>query len=418
MKFLTLPIISLLITLIVSCDQQPVKKATPVGVVFNKETLKRVGNDGDNWCLTWAVDDAQITSMCDGNWMAVGKYNTKTEAYHNHLYKITGGPDHFTRCFLYQYPDFRGNYDGWYGYGIIAIDSTIYSMVSKTLDSTWKPPFQGLKMLKSPDNGKTWYRINSKGEEKLLETFDRKMRDDTTRNEMFLIRDFGRKGYGKVAYPFTYCSFVQRGRANSEAGDDYVYIYAPEFCRSNKLLLARVNKNELGHLDKWEFFKKWNGDKPVWTKDIEQRGAVYEFPAVSEHGELFGWYSWLPSVVWNKGLGLYIMAAGGTRANNVEYPGDTTGMYYDNWVHTKTGSLGFWYSENPYGPWKQFYYTDYWFVDTKNNRTYQPKLSPKWISKDGKRMTLIWSDEGDEKEGVEYGSFYTWNQMEIELIMK
>jgi len=402
-----------LIAILAGCKEAP--KKNPVGVEFNKKTLRRVWNRGDNWCLTWAIDNTQVTSMCDGNWLSVGRYDIQAEAFHNNLYKIIGNPENFGRCSIYQYPDFAGNYDGWYGYGIIAVDSTIYSMVSKTLDSTWKPPFQGLKMLKSPDNGETWYRVNSKGEEKLLPTFDHKLRDDTTKNEMFLIRDFGREGHGKVAYPFTYCSFVQRGRANSEATDDYIYIYAPEFSQSNLLRLARVKKNEIEYLDKWEFFKSWNGDQPVWTKNIEERGTVYKFPAVSDHGEMFGWYSWLPSVVWNKGLGLYIMANGGTRANYVEYPNDPSGMYYDNWVHTKTGSLGFWYSENPYGPWKQFFYTDYWKIDSKNNRTYQPKLSPKWISEDGTKMTLIWSDEGDVKDGVEYGSYYTWNQMQVIL---
>lgn len=400
----------------VSCSNVTNKK--PVGIKFNTETLRRVGNSGDNWCVTWAIDDAQITSMCDGNWLSVGDYNPKTEAFHNKLYKIIGEPDNFERVFMYEYPDFRGNYDGWYGYGIIAIDSTIYSMVSKTVDSLWTPPFPGLKMLKSPNNGKTWYRVNNKGDEKLLETFDHQMRDDTSRNEMFLYKEFGRKGNGMLSYPFTYCSFVQRGKANSETTDDFIYIYAPEFSQSSQLLLARVNKNEIEYRDKWEYFKAWNNDIPIWTKDIEERGVVYKFPAVSEHGELFGWYSWLPSVVWNKGLGLYIMVNGGTRANYVEYPNDTSKMYYNNWVHTKTGSLGLWYSENPYGPWKQFYYTDYWQPDNKNNRIYQPKLSPKWISEDGTKMTLIWSDEGDEVEGVEYGSFYTWNQMEITLEME
>lgn len=54
------------------------------------------------------------------------------------------------------------------------------------------------------------------------------------------------------------------------------------------------------------------------------------------------------------------------------------------------GSLGFWYSANPFGPWEKFYYTGHWIVDDLNNRTYQPKLSPKWIGEDGTEMTLIW----------------------------
>ncbi len=42
-------------------------------------------------------------------------------------------------------------------------------------------------------------------------------------------------------------------------------------------------------------------------------------------------------------------------------------------MHTRTGSLGFWYSENPYGPWRQICYTDYWTVDDPGNLTYQSR---------------------------------------------
>ena len=90
--------------------------------------------------------------------------------------------------------------------------------------------------------------------------------------------------------------------------------------------------------------------------------------------------------------------------------------FYSGWVHTKTGSLGFWYSENPYGPWKQFFYTDYWTID-EENRTYQPKLSPKWISEDGKKMIFIWSDAMKNEEGKFWTKHYLWNQMEIEILV-
>jgi|GEM_PF-5838288 len=85
------------------------------------------------------------------------------------------------------------------------------------------------------------------------------------------------------------------------------------------------------------------------------------------------------------------MANGGTYAGrNFSLSNED---YYDRFMHHQTGSLGFWYSDTPYGPWTQFYYNDKWTVDDSRNLTYQPKLSPKWISDDG----------------------YTWNQMEIQI---
>ena len=61
------------------------KKTVPEGVIFNKETLKRLGASGDNWCLTWAADGSQIVSMCDGNWLDQKNYASQI---HNHLYRI------------------------------------------------------------------------------------------------------------------------------------------------------------------------------------------------------------------------------------------------------------------------------------------------------------------------------------------
>ena len=89
--------------------------------------------------------------------------------------------------------------------------------------------------------------------------------------------------------------------------------------------------------------------------------------------------------------------------------------YYDSWMHTETGSLGLWYARNPYGPWRQLHYTDYWTVDGPGNRTYQPKLSPKWISDDGKEMVLIWSDAMRNEQGRSHTVNYRWNQMKITI---
>ena len=110
------------------------------------------------------------------------------------------------------------------------------------------------------------------------------------------------------------------------------------------------------------------------------------------------------------------MANGGTYAGHGMSGAEHD--YYDKWMHTKSGSLGLWYSENPYGPWKQFYYTDHWLPDNAGNLTYQPKLSPKWISDDGKRMTMIWSDAMRNPDGYSHSVNYKWNQMQIEILTR
>jgi hypothetical protein len=106
-------------------------------------------------------------------------------------------------------------------------------------------------------------------------------------------------------------------------------------------------------------------------------------------------------------------------ANGGTYGGKTLSEksedYYSSWMHTKSGSLGFWYARHPWGPWTQFFYREEWTVDSPDNRTYQPKLSPKWISPDGKQMVLIWSDAMKNAQGRSHTVNYRWNQMEITM---
>ena len=178
-----------------------------------------------------------------------------------------------------------------------------------------------------------------------------------------------------------------------------------------------MRKDKLGVRSEWEYFVRYDGKrKPVWTRDLDKRGYVHVFPEKSSDGNCFGWYSWLPSVVWSEGLGLYIMVNGGTYGGMTMTASDRD--YYGSWMHTRSGSLGFWYSRNPYGPWRRFYYTEYWTVDDSANRTYQPKLSPKWISNDGREMVLIWSDAMKDEQGHSHTVNYCWNQMRIRIELR
>lgn len=400
----TLLSLSLLLTLLPAGTRQA--RALPAGVIFHKDTLYRSDNRGDNWCLTWAADDSQVTSMCDGNWLG-GK-----TSYHNHLYRIVGGPDGFTRKDIPAYPQFVWGTGSWFGYGIVSVDGVLYATISKTPRNRWSGPFRGIKLLKSSDNGDSWYRVNQRGAEKLIGAND-EARNDVNLDEMFVLEESGLAHQEQEAYPFSYVAFVQHGQDSAAAQDRYVYIYSPEGAYAHKLLLARVPKEKVGVRSAWEYFAGYDGSEPIWTTDLRLRGYVHSFPRKNDKGHYFGWYSWLPSVVWNEGLGLYIMVNGGTYGGRQMTDSDKD--YYDAWMHTETGSLGLWYAEKPYGPWRQFYYTDYWTVDDSKNRTYQPKLSPKWISADGKQMVLIWSDAMKNEQGRSHTVNYKWNHMKITI---
>jgi len=381
----------------------------PNKVIFQKETLTRIGYRGDNWCQTWADDNSVITSMDDGNWLATQEENK----YHHHLYRLIGEPDNFIPEDIPGYPDFLLDKGGWFGFGVISVNGVLYSLVSKTSGQRWSGPFRGVKLLKSIDRGQTWSRVNSNGEEQCL------LQNDLSHyiveaNEMLFFEEFGQAHEQQIAYPFSYMDFVQCGKDNSAAQDNYLYLYAPEGAQAHQLMLARVPKEHLGSRDKWEYFTGYaNKSQAKWSKNIRDRQPVHIFPKKNSNDEYFGWYSWLPSVVWNEGLQLYIMVNGGTYAGYNLTNSDKD--YYDSWMHTKTGSLGFWYSDKPFGPWTQFFYTDYWTIDSPGNLTYQPKLSPKWISDSGKEMVLIWSDAMKNSEGLSHNLHYKWNQMVINI---
>jgi len=282
---------------------------------------------------------------------------------------------------------------------VLSVDGILYSVVSKTPGPGWSGPFRGIKLLKSADNGKTWCRVDRFGRERKMPPHD--------------------PGWNEVTPPSG-----EGGDATGNAGIEGrkgVYelravIYSPERACAHKLLLARVEKEKIGVRSAWEYFMRHEGGRPVWTSDIRKRGYVLEFPEKSKDGSYFGWYSHLPCVVWNEELGVCIMVTGGTYAGKGMSASDAD--YHSAWMHTRTGSLGFWYAYRPWGPWRRFFYTDYWTADDPRNLTYQPKLSPKWISKDGRRMVLIWSDAMKNREGKSHTVNYKWNQMQITILTK
>ena len=389
-----------------ACSPPPPQAFVPAEASLHADTLVRVGERGDNWCITWTADDSQMTSMCDGSWLE------PEAAYHNRLYRILGGPQGFDREDLTGYPSYRGGEGSWFGYGIVSLGGTLYSAVSKTPGPRWSGPFRGIKLLKSTDNGVSWSRVSRHGEERPLAP-EEPGRYDLSPAEMFFFEESGRPHREQIAYPFSFVSFVQNGRDGSASPDGYAYIYSPEGAASHELLLARVRAERLDERAAWEYFVRHGEDGPVWTRDLEARGPAHVFPERCSDGHYFGWYSWLPSVVWNEAAGLYIMVNGGTYGGDGMTDSDAD--YFDPWMHTESGSLGFWWSAAPYGPWREIQYVEHWTVDDPNNRTYQPKLSPKWISGDGREMVLIWSDAMKNAEGRSHRVNYMWNQMRITL---
>lgn len=354
-----------------------------VSVEFDPLIL-RSGRSGDNWSMTWADDDCLYTS-CDDGWgwdytATAGLFNghpVRLSRYNNRVWRLEGGPYDFNPQFIPTFPYYNER-DEWYGYGIISVDGTIYHYITCASDNGFFYPFRGTKLLYTEDHGQYWYLHNGKSVYNLE-------RNKAPENMLFWCEGDD--------YAFANIEVLQCGKDNAWAKDNYIYLYSPNGrYHYHQLNCARVAKDKIRDRSAYEFFKELDSSgEPVWVTEIHQRGSIHEFP---DH---YGWYSWLPSVVYNKGLDLYIMANGGTGVNGSD-------------MHELPASLGIYYAEKPWGPWKEACYTAEWVADKPANRLYQPKLSPKWISDDGKEMFLIFSDASDE-----WGYQYRWNQQRIIL---
>lgn len=386
-----------LILLVIGCQSQ--QKEKPTGVKFNTETIERKGYFGDNWCQTWAANGNIYTMLDDGNgwWGNATKDKGLTGWWGSMCIQISGD-ENFTSDEVKRMP-------GWpkspvnsplYAYGTISVEGTIYVWLWRSETDVWYRRPIGNRLLYSPDLGQTFYRWN--GEKETEQTIN-----EIDSASFFFYKEDPTPKEGKDAYAFNWIAFCQNGQDNNAAKDDYVYMYSAEQSDVRNLSVIRVHKNHLLDKSKYEFFKEWNSDIAEWTSNMEERGVNLRYPEKRDNDE-WNWASWFPSVVYNKGLDKYIMVSYG-----ITDPGK---KYWDGWCRNceYPASLGFWYAETPYGSWEQFHYEEYFYADRQANRTYGFKLSPKWISEDGKKMVLIWSDAGDD-----HSTNYKWNQMEIEI---
>lgn len=385
----------------IGCQSQSTREY-PTGVKFNYETIVRKGNFGDNWCQTWAADDNIYTMMDDGNgWWGSKTKLTNLDDWEGSMFLQISGNENFSDTDVKKmsgWPKNKVN-SPMYAYGTISVDGIIYVWVWKSEQDTWYHRPVANRLLYTPDYGQTFYRWNGQEEtEDSYENYDEA--------SFFFFKEDPKWKLDRYAYAFNWIAFCQNGKDNSLAKDSFIYMYSPEQYNPRDLNVIRVNKHSILDKREYEYFKNWNGDQPEWTRKMEERGANLQYPE-KDNGEDWLWASWYPDVVYNSGLDLYIMVSYGVS--------DSNKSFWDGWCGgcKFPASLGFWYAENPWGPWHQFYYTEHFYADRENNITYGFKLNPKWISNDGKTMHLIWSDAGDD-----HSTNYKWNQIQIELITK
>ena len=349
------------------------------------DTILRLGGHGDNWHMTWADDDEMYVGLCDGK----GLPGTKQGFFNSRMYRVAGDPPNVTFEDMPGYPDLPFGDQWFYGFGILALDDSIYHYLTTPKHSLTQPDpvFIGAKLIYSRDRGRTWH--NQDGSAPVVwEDFSER----STQTMVF---------FNEPNNSFSLITVLQMGRNYEYNRDGFVYLYSPNGDAEgtmNQLALCRVAKEKLLERAAYEFFAGREGDDGArWSSRIEQRAPVHEFPAgwVNKH---LNPYAWHPSVTYFAPSGQYLMANWGMGT-------DATGQWF-----TKPSYLGFWTAPQPWGPWTQVHEELSWTPGGEQAaRAYQPQIAPKWIAADGSSFWLVWTDFGQDMR------HYAFNAQRVEV---
>ena len=303
------------------------------------DTILRQAKGSDNWPSTWGDDDYLYTAYGDG----VGFEPFLKQKLSLGLSRVRGDPPQIVgenlRC-----PSLEQQGDGARGKkasGLLMVDGTLY---------LWARNASNAQLAWSDDRGATW-----------------------TWAEWRLTTSFG-------------CpTFLNFGKNNSNARDEFVYIYSHDadsaYERADCMLLARVAKQLITQRRAYEFFQHLDAQgQPVWTKNIDQRGAVLTNPG----------RCYRSSVSYNAGLQRYLWVQ--------------TGLGEDTRF---AGGLAIYDAPEPWGPWTTVFATDAWDIGPGETASFPPK----WIHPHGRTLHLLFS--GDDSFSVRRCTFVLYNEQEV-----
>lgn len=365
-------------------------------IVRLEETVLRLGGVGDNWHMSWANDDRQYVSLCDGK----GWPGMPTNDYNSRLYAVAGDPPGPVFEYIAGYPKLVNapktrNLHRYYCFGTLALDNHIYQFLS-TPNHPFNEPFPrflGAKLIYSPDNGRSWCNQNGSSPVR-WEAWD-----DRSKDNMVFFEEPGDA--------FSLLTVLQMGKDYRLNTDGYVYIYAPNGSKEgtmNQLVMFRVPKNRILDRRAYEFFSgRSSADNSKWSRSIEDRAVVHTFPSGWVNQQVHP-YAWHPSVAYFAPLDLYLMANWGMGCT-------ATGRWFG-----KPSYLGFWTATRPWGPWTQVHEEKIWTpAGDSEARAYQPQIAPKWIAEDGLSFWLVWTDfQKTEGRGKPY---YSFNTQKVQIVL-
>lgn len=299
-------------------------------------TIVRRAKGGDNWPSTWGDDDALYTAYGDGN----GFEPFVPAKLSMGFSKVTGNPPDIQGVnFKAEGGDFKGDgRSGRKASGLLMVDGVLY-LLARNLDNA--------QLAWSRDHGATWTWADWK-----------------------FTKSFGAP------------TFLNFGKNYAGARDGYVYVYSLDgdgaYEAADRMVLARVSRDRIDRQDMYEYFVGFEREgKPIWSKDITQRGAVFSHPGNCYRG----------SVTYDAGLKRYLWCQVLPHSTHPQGP-------------RFQGGFGIYDAPEPWGPWTTAFYTEAWDVGPGESSS----LPTKWMSADGKTVHLLFS--GDDSFSVRKATFF------------
>jgi CubicO group peptidase (beta-lactamase class C family) len=277
--------------------------------------------DSDNWPITWADDGEQYTAYGDGR-------GFKPYAEHKlglGFARIAGPAEEWRGMNVRSK---SGENDGMgpagrKASGILSVGGVLYM---------WARNAGNAQLAWSTDRGETWIWAD-----------------------------------WRVTRSFGYPTFLNYGQDYAGAPDEYVYVYSHDadsaYEAADRMVLARVHRDRIVEQDAYQFFQRLDDEgRPVWTDDVEQRGAVFTHPDLCRRS----------GVSYNAGLGRYLWWQ-----QRAEEDVDTR----------FEGGFGVYDAPQPWGPWTTAYFTPEWDCGPGEMGSFPTK----WMSDDGRTCYLVFS---------------------------
>jgi CubicO group peptidase (beta-lactamase class C family) len=297
--------------------------ATPAAIV-------RRARGSDNWPLTWGDDDALYGAYGDGN----GFEPFVPKKLSLGFARITGGPADFRgENMPAAEGEFRGDgRSGRKASGLLMVDGVLY-LLARNLGNA--------QLAWSRDRGATWTWAG-----------------------------------WKFTNGFGCPTFLNFGPDYAGARDGFVYVYSMDsdsaYEAADRMVLARVPRARIAEQGAYEYFVRRDAaGAPVWSRRVEERGAVFSHPGNCYRG----------GVTYHAGLGRYLWC------QILPHSSHPQGMRFQ-------GGFGIYDAPEPWGPWTTAFYTEAWDVGPGESSS----LPVKWMSADGRTVHLVFS--GDDAFSV------------------